>query len=311
MQQNVIDYLVYLAVRLVICLIQALPLSTIERWSLRLARFFHDVLKIRRKVVEENLRHAFPDMTEAEIRDCAVESWKSLLLMVAEIAHARRKIHETNWRQHVQLVNDRQVVAAQLSDRPSICISGHYGNFEVCSYLSGLWGIPTFTVVRPLDNPYLNKFVLEFRSAKGQRVLQKLGSSGEIERLLEEGGNMVVLADQSAGPKGCWVDFFGRPASTHKAISLFSLGYDAPLFVNYFRRREKPLSFELGCEGSVDPRDDLAETSSVRSFTQWFTHRLEDAIRRDPAQYWWLHRRWKDNRKKKKKPKPVTQREAA
>jgi len=68
------------------------------------------------------------------------------------------------------------------------------------------------------------------------------------------------------------------------------------LMVTYARRLGRPLRFELGCNGIADPRDGGQEVGGVRNLTQWYTSRLEQFIRRDPDQYWWLHRRWKDSR---------------
>ena len=89
-------------------------------------------------------------------------------------------------------------------------------------------------------------------------------------RLLEGRGTLGVLADQHAGPKGCWVNFFGRPASTHKAIAVFSLTNNAPLMVGYARRLGKPLHFEMGLEAMAEPARWMRR-SEVKSLTQWFT----------------------------------------
>ena len=73
--------------------------------------------------------------------------------------------------------------------------------------------------------------------------------------MLDAGGILTLLGDQSAGKKGCWVTFFGRPASTHKAVSLFSLGNEAPTMVSYARRIGRPLHYEVGPEAIGDPRE--------------------------------------------------------
>ena len=95
-------------------------------------------------------------------------------------------------------------------------------------------------------------------------------------------------------PKGCWVEFFGRPASAHKAIALLALDHDAPIVICASRRRERPLEFEVALVDVADPREAGDEAASVRQLTQWYTRRLEEVIRQTPEQYWWLHRRWKE-----------------
>jgi KDO2-lipid IV(A) lauroyltransferase len=114
---------------------------------------------------------------------------------------------------------------------------------------------------------------------------------------------MGFLADQYAGSKGCWVNFFGRPASTHKAIALLALEHQAPLLVGIGRRLDKPLHYELGMWSVTDPKTKSPETAGVRELTQWYTSQFEAMIRHTPEQYWWLHRRWKDNRPAKRRAK--------
>ena len=173
--------------------------------------------------------------------------------MVCEIAHAPRKIHITNWREHSDVPDAPEIIRPLLSDRPSIVLSGHFGNFELGGYLLGLFGFPTHTIARKLDNRYLDDFVNSFRGATGQYILPKDGSREQIAELLNNGGTLTLLGDQAAGDRACWVDFFGRPASTHKAVAVFSLSAEAPMLVTFVRRRGAPLHYTLGLAGVVDP----------------------------------------------------------
>jgi KDO2-lipid IV(A) lauroyltransferase len=179
-----------------------------------------------------------------------------------------------------------------LEDRPKVFVAAHFGNFELNGYVLGMWGFPTFTVARPLDNPYLDRFVNRFRGSTGQFMLPKQGSSLAVDQLLSRGGMLAVLGDQAAGAKGCWVDFFGRPASTHKAIAVFALANHAPLSVGFARRRDATLQYEIGIEATVDTVAQ-PELADVTTLTTWFTRHVEALIRRHPDQYWWVHRRWK------------------
>ncbi len=294
MVKNGIHYCIYIIVRLLICTIQAMRIETAIALARPIAWLANDVLRIRAGVMQENLRHAFPELTAQQRQRLARDHWLHLLIMVIEIAHAQRKIHLTNWRQHIRFHRKREMLSQLLGERPTVLVSGHFGNFEVGGQVLGLFGLPTFTVARPLDNPYLDRFVNSFRSSNGQLILAKSGSAERVETLLTDGGSLVVLGDQSAGPKGIWTDFFGRPAATHKAIALFSLGFEAPLMVTYTKRVGHPLRFELGCEGIADPSEPDSPASGPRELTAWFTSRLEDAVRQAPEQYWWLHRRWKN-----------------
>jgi KDO2-lipid IV(A) lauroyltransferase len=251
----IIDYAAYVAVRTVVCIIQAAPLSTCQAWSRRLGWLFWHVFKLRRATVEENLQTAFPEKSAAEHEAIALAMWEHLLLMVCEIAHAPRKINRTNWRTHLAMPQMRLMVRRLLDRRPVVIISGHLGNFEMGGYLLGLHGFPTHTIARTLDNGYLDRWINEFREATGQYILPKHGSSQQIEDLLKSGGTLVLLGDQHAGEAACWVDFFGRPASTHKAVALFTLSGNAPTSAGCVFRKGEPMHFEMRVADLVDPAD--------------------------------------------------------
>jgi KDO2-lipid IV(A) lauroyltransferase len=293
MWRMAIDFAVYVFLRLVVAVVQAVPLSACERGAALLATFFLRVLRLRKKTIHESLQTAFPQLSAIERDAIAWQMWRHLFLMAAEIAHTPRKVHETNWKQHSQIVNVELFVRTLLSGRPLVLISAHYGNFELGGYLMGLFGFPTYTVARQLDNRFLDRFVNDFRGRTGQYMLPKHGSREQIQAVLQSGGILTLLGDQAAGKKACWVNFFGRPASTHKAVALFSLGNGAPTMVSYARRIGGPLQYEVGPEAICDPLARGFEFGSIPLLAQWYTDHLENLIRRSPEQYWWLHRRWK------------------
>ncbi|MGD9722676.1 MAG: lysophospholipid acyltransferase family protein [Pirellulales bacterium] len=298
--RHALDYLVYLVVRLVVCVVQAIPAATCDRLARVGAVIAADMLRIRSRVVDDNLLHAFPELSPAERRELARGMWEHLILMGIEVVQAPRKIHDTNWREFVRLVNADQIILACFDERPLIMISGHYGNFELSGYVLALLGFPSFTVARPLDNPNLDRFINAFRARTGQYILAKKGSAHEVAGVLNAGGTLALLGDQYAGPKGCWVEFFGRKASSHKAVALFTLGGNAPAMFCFARREGRAMRHVMGADGILDPLTMPAHMRTVPAVTQWYTDRLERTIRQAPAQYWWLHRRWRDPRPRKK-----------
>ena len=289
-----------MVVRILICIAQALRIETGQSVANGIAWLFGDVLRIREGVVDENLRHAFPEWSEPQRREVRRRMWRHLFLLVLEVAHAPRKIHETNWRSYIDLKDSDRLVRLLLADRPTLIITAHFGNFEVGGYVLALMGFPTYTVARTLDNPHLDRFLNRFRGQTGQYMIPKNGGYDQILDVLKNGGAMTLLADQYAGRKGCWVEFFGRPASAHKAIGLLALDNDAPVAITNVRRLDRPLHLQMDTSAVGDPRDVDAELGTIRDVTQWYTSRIEDFIRRAPGQYWWLHRRWKDTRKRRR-----------
>jgi len=292
-------FLVYLALRVVISIIQALSMETCDGLVRLLAYVLCDVAKFRAKTIDDNLKIALPNSTAEQRHKIARRMWRHLLLMGIEVIHAPRKIHDTNWRKFAFVRDRRAIVAGMLSPRPKIIVTAHFGNFEVAGYLTGVFGFRAHTVARAIDNPFVDAYINRIREAKGQFMLPKVGSAPQVDGVLAAGGLMVMLGDQHAGPKGCWVDFMGRPASCHKALALFTLVSNAPMIAVYCKRTGGPMKFELGLAGLMDPEVPSPELAGVKQLTQWYNEVLEREIRKEMHQYWWLHRKWREEPKKK------------
>jgi KDO2-lipid IV(A) lauroyltransferase len=298
-----LDYLVYLAVRLIVAFAQSL---TIDQ-SYALARFIawiaYTADKRHRLVGLENLQLAFGDeFTEAERNEIVRSVYLHFCMMVMEMLHLPRKVHLTNWRKYVRMDGHEPILDRFLSGCPAILLTGHYGNWEMAGYLFGLFGFPTYSVARTLDNPYLERFLREFRERTGQKLIPKAGGFDQILDVLRSGQALSMLADQDAGPRGIFVDFFGRPASTHKAIALLALEHHVPVVVGVARRVGPGFRYEIRCASIIEPDEFTGTADDARLLTQRYTSALEDLIRQDPTQYLWLHRRWKHQPQRRKTP---------
>lgn len=288
------NFLQVMMLQAFIAVLQVLPISVCARFCEWLAWFATDIVGFRRKVIRENLLGVYPHISESQIQWVTLRMWYHLLLMGCEVVQAPRKIHDTNWRKFVTIHDKARITSYLIDYRPVVVVSGHLGNFEMGGFVVGLLGMPSYTVARPLDNPQLDQFINAFRSRNGQFILPKDGSASAVQDVLSSGGLLVILGDQHAGTKGCWVDFLGRPAACHKAIALFTLSSQAPMVVTYCRQSDQPLHFEIGCTGVADPLRLPEELRTVTKLTQWYNDRIGGAIIQSPEQFWWVHRRWKE-----------------
>ncbi len=288
------DYVAYTLLRVMIAVIQAMPLDMADALCRMLAAALALPGGVRRGTFDSNMQLIFPDATPRQRQVLCQAMWHHLLLMVCEIAWAHRRLHLVNWPQVLSLRHNRVLLRHLLSERPTVIVTGHFGNFEIGGYLIGLMGFPTVTIARRLDNEPLHRHVEQFRSTHGQFMVDKEGCAPLIDRHLSRGGVLSLLADQHAGDKGCWSKFMGADASCHKALALFALTSSAPLLVAATRRAGRPMYFETDCFAVADPLDDPEGVcSGVRSLTQWYNHRLAEAIAPAIEQYWWVHRRWR------------------
>jgi KDO2-lipid IV(A) lauroyltransferase len=134
-------------------------------------------------------------------------------------------------------------------------------------------------------------------------VLAKHGDFDQMQDLMAKGGILATLGDQDAGPRGPFVDFFGRPASTHKVMALLALEYKVPILVMVMPKVGEPMRYQCAIGDFIRPEEYEGRPDAVRAITQRLTTALENLIRQHPEQYFWLHRRWKHQPKAKKQEK--------
>ncbi len=305
----------YFALRVLACVVQALSPRACARVAEILARVIHYGLPRRWSryvIAHENIRLAFAGQYDDRQIDFIIfRMWVHLLRLLTEMLQSPRKLRLNSVVSGIVFRNKPDVVKALCSDRPVLLLSGHVGNFEMAISIFGLFGFKMGLVARDLDNPYLNRWFFDSRRHTGHRPISKNGGGGTMVAVLERGGSLAMLGDQDAGKSGLFVEFFGRPASSFKSIALLAMEYKALICVGYALRLDGAPSasgwprFELGCEAVIDPLD-FQSGDALREITQCYTSALERVVRRAPEQYFWVHRRWKnqpgDRRRRKKGP---------
>lgn len=293
----------YALFRLLACLVEILSPRQTARLAEGLAWIFVRVLPhrwTRYDVAYENIRLAFEarHVSPAEIDDLIRGMWVHLFRLVAEVIQFPRKFRLENCRDIIVFRNRRMAVQALSTGRPVFVLGGHFGNWEASTATFGLFGFPLGIVARKLDNPYLHAWFLAAREKTGHRLLLKTGGWDGMVDLLNAGGNLGLLCDQDAGKRGVFVNFFGRPASTHRSIALMALEYKALVLVGYGRRlpddfeNSRWARFEIGCEAVIDAAS-IQAADEVRALTEQISQALQRSVERSPEQYFWVHRRWK------------------
>lgn len=311
------DLAVYLVIRLVVCVIHAVPPAVAFWLADRIAWLLHRFVPSRRRVALENLTAAYPELTADPARtDRAVRAmYRHLVRAVVESVLVPRKFRVGNWRAFVDLSAARAALSANLlTDRPVLIVTAHFGNWELAGYVTGAMGLKSYAVARVLDNPHIERFVRRLRQATGQTLIAKKDDFDRLTAALASGGKVSTLADQDAGARGVFVDFFGRPASTHKAVALMAIEFGAKILVvgvPRVKREGRPalpappglqdLFYAVEVGDVIDPADYAGRADAVRAITERYTTALERIIRRHPEQYFWLHRRWKHQPKAKAK----------
>jgi KDO2-lipid IV(A) lauroyltransferase len=289
-----IDMIQYLGLRTVSMLLHSFPVDANLRSAKLLGSAMYTFDRKHRERALGNLRRSFPDMPEPRRKLVARRSMQQLFMLFIEVLFTTRLIRIDTWTDYCELSNFREVMDLLLKrEQGLIMLTGHYGNWEILGYVLATLGCSTTSIARPLDNPYVNQWLMGIREKKGQKIISKKGATDEVTQVLENHGAVGFIADQNAGPKGLFVDFFGRKASTYKSIGLLAMQYKVPVVIGCARRLNDRFQFRLEAQDIIYPKDWVNENDPLRYITQRFTKGIEDFVTKDPGQYLWVHRRWK------------------
>jgi len=219
-----LDYLVYLLVRIIVAIVQSLPFGLACGLANCLAWLFYHVDRRHRLVAMENLRHAFPnEYTDAELAVLVHKVYRHFCLMLLEMFFLPRLVHLGNWQKYFQFGSPedaKRLIDLWLGNRPILMATGHFGNWEISSYVLGLLGLEFCGIARPLDNPFLDSWMLRFREAHGQKILAKKGDFDQIQDVLAKGGMLGTLVDRTPAAVACtWTSSAGRPPLTRPSPS--------------------------------------------------------------------------------------------
>jgi len=250
------------------------------------------VIRYRRKLVLRNLKKAFKDeKSDKEIYDIARNNFIHYGISFAEFlrlpALSLRDIESKT-----TITGTENLNRALEKNKGLIVICGHYGNWDMLAIAQSLLGYNGYIITRRAKNKSVDRFWQKIRENKGVRFLPDRNSIFSILRLLKNNEKVGIIFDQHAGEKmGVRVNFFGRPAWTMKAVALLVMKTGCPVIPAFMWRDKGHHYFEAGPEIPFTPCETSDEAIKVN--TQKYNDILESFIRKHPAQWLWIHRRWK------------------
>lgn len=283
----------YLLLRLILCVLGALPFHLAHRIAEIFGRLVFRLDHRHRLVVIKNLDIAFgSSITYEEKLKIARKSYEHLFKAGIELVFMPRFVNKYTWQNYFEMDNLPEILKMIWEGKGGICITAHFGNWELLGCLAPHMGLPAYAIARPIENPFIDKYLNKMRQITGQKIIPKTGASRGAMDILENGGFLSFLVDQNAGSRGIFVDFFGKPASTTRSIALLSLKTGIPL-IPVYAYRIKGFKYKLVMEPPIYPVDTGNPTVDIKRLTQTFTQRVEEWVRMHPEQYLWQHRRWK------------------
>lgn len=266
------------------------------------------MFRLDRRHRQRTLSHlaiAFPQLSTTQAHNLAKRSFEHFIQLVIEVLHTPHAIHQDSWSRLISLRNLSQAIEILNAGKPAIMLTGHLGNWEVLGSLMAVLGYPCEAIARPIDNPYINRWLLGVREKRGMRIITKWDATDRMVGVLKSGGVLGFIADQNAGDKGLFVPFFGKLASTYKSIALLAISQEVPIICGYARRLGEGYRYEMGVEDIIRPADWANQSDPLFYITARYMHAIERMIRLAPEQYLWMHRRWKSRPRHERQGKPM------
>jgi KDO2-lipid IV(A) lauroyltransferase len=290
------DRLELAAFRLAAGLLRLLPRRAAAFVGAACVRLYARLNSSRRRILFENLRAAYPDKDGAEIARLAGASAGWLGTAFVEFLQVSG-MSEADIRSRVRVVGEEHFAAARARGRGVFLMSAHFGGWELGAIRAGLIAGPIAPVVRPLDNPRLERELGKRRTRFGNRLIAKRDAARDILRALGKGETVAILVDQNVlAREAIFVPFFGRLAATTPALALLQLKTDAAVVpAMVWPEGQGNYRLELGAPILADEfrAPELSRAESVRRATARYMAVTEATVRGKPEAWLWMHNRWR------------------
>jgi KDO2-lipid IV(A) lauroyltransferase len=235
--RNFMYFIEYALLRLVVGALTRIPPRFAGRMGARLGALGYSPFGIRRAVVDDNLRRAFPDRDEAWRQDVARRSYEHLGRETVAMLRLSR-LDDAEIRQQTSFTDrDHADALFRAKGKGAVIVVGHFGNWELGAATMATRGYPLDVIAKRQKNPYFDKYIVAARNRLGVRIIERSRAPKEGLRSLRQGRVVVFGADQNAGRGGVFVPFFGHLASTHRGAALMAIRTGAPVIMALPRRQ--------------------------------------------------------------------------
>lgn len=281
----------YLFLRVTIFLFYLTPFFLIYFYADIFYLFIYYVVRYRRKTVYKNLKIAFKDKPEKEIKKIEKKFYKHLSILTLEslkfFSLKKEKILK-----RVDFINPELQQKFFDNNQSLIYASGHIGNYELGSLYAPLV-LPhiLFVMYKPLKNKHIDKYIKKHREINNSKLVSIFTPISQYFNK-EKPMALVMLGDQNPSnkKKAIWINFFNKPTACLHGIEKYSKKYNLPI-VYFSIIRVKKGYYQIKTETLItDPQN-----QAKGYITYVYMKHLEQEILEHPEQWLWSHRRWKHN----------------
>lgn len=287
------DWLIATLVLSLLNLISLLPAGRAVAFVDRVARRIGPMTS-RHRLALENLKRAFPEKSQAERKQIALDMWGNMARLAAEYVFLDQIFDfdpDASEPGRIEVEGAETFFKLRDGNRPFIVFTAHTGNFELLPVAAAAYGLDVMALFRPPNNPYIARRVLAARrTSMGHLVPSRAGAAFTLARRLEVGGGVGVLVDQKF-QKGAKTRFFGLEAQTNPLLAKLVRQFDCEVYparsirLPGGRHRlvvEPAITIPRKPDGVVD----------VEATAQVLNDKVESWVREYPGQWQWFHDRW-------------------
>jgi KDO2-lipid IV(A) lauroyltransferase len=286
-----VQLLLYLVLRAVIMVVHMFPYEKAPGVARTLGHLLRFIDRKHARIALKNIAASREHLATGDPERFIRRVYRHIALGFVEMLMIPRLMQRHALERYVKLEGFEALKGLLAPGRGVIATVGHLGNWELIGLATTLAGWPLNSLARPIENPWVDRYLNRFRTSTGQEIISKYNAVGAMIRSLQRNEILVVQIDQDARHAGVYVKFFGRPASTHKSPAVLSLKYGAPIVpVNIYREKGRHHAV-LG--EALRPEDFRGHPDPVKALTQAYTAQFETYVRAHPDQWFWLHDRWK------------------
>ncbi|MFL2989426.1 MAG: lysophospholipid acyltransferase family protein [Candidatus Neomarinimicrobiota bacterium] len=250
--------------------------------SQNIASILYNFIPKRKETAINNIRIAFPSKSSIEVNQILKNCYQFFSYNFIQFMAFPPKYDSLQIK-----VDGRKILNDALkNDKGVILISAHFGAWEVLGHWFGVNDYPLRGVAQKQKNRGANKFFEEKRKLSGISQVYRKTDIEILYEVLHQKEILGLVSDQDAKQKGVFVDFFNKPASTHKGAALFHQKTNAPMIFGVCLQNQ----FN---EYKIKITAIESKKNTVKTITQNYTSALETLIKKYPEQYFWFHKRWK------------------
>jgi len=278
---------------LIVRLFAAMPRRIAYPTAKTLARLGFHLARRQRRAGLHNLQMAFPELSQNARERILRGSFENLGRLLVEFTHMP-ELNKGNICRFVVHDGLENYLEGLRRGRGVIFMTAHFGAWELSSFAHAVYGYPLRFVVRPIDNPRVERLISTYRTRSGNIPIERRSAARDILKALRQNEAVGILFDQNTTrSEGVFAEFFGIPAATTPALALFALRTGAAVVPGFLIWDASLRKHRL----RLDPPVQLIDTGNldhdVLENTKVFNKILEGYIRAYPDQWLWIHRRWK------------------